>query len=568
MDAPGHRATLIGAKGALALLMATAAALVLALSLGASRAAAEPTPEKTDVTFIFDTSGSMGGELQEAKENILTVMEEISHALPNVEYGVSNVEDVPGWYGGPELNEPKTEQEYEEYFEKAWKLDQPLTTETGKVVAAINALTIGGGGDGPEAYSRALWETDTNPNVGWRPGARHEIVLIADNVPHEHELNEGLPESVWVESPFNTGEEPEGKFGIPGTQWTPGTNLKIQSVATQLGEDGKPLQSVEFYGGESGYLPYWEYWASLSGGQALNGGTGELAAKLTSAIETGATKPFASCGGGKERSTETGVCIVIPKPASHATSTAVSCSLVIATASDLCTATVTDIAAAGATNPTGAVTFTSSSGGVFSAGSTCTLAPTPMSSSTSSCSVVFLPPTIASPTPAITATYVGDSTHNSSIGSGKYPGADELAGHIKLGGTGKILPGGGKIEVPIECGFPCIMLGKLFTGPGLAGLASVSHAEPVALAINASSHGKKKKHGPALLGKGTLKLGKVGKGKLTITLSGKSKQALARVGKNGVRVTLKVTIETAGGTLVGNETEHITLKPVKKKHHH
>jgi len=332
MDARVHRRTFSGTRALVALLVATAAMLALALGLTTARAAAEPTPEKTDVTFIFDTSGSMGGELGEAKENILKVMEEISHSLPNVEYGVSNVEDIPGYYEGHfskynEEGEPTEEQEsekeYEESNEKAWRLDQPLTSETSKAVEAIDALTIGGGGDGPEAYARALWETNTNPNVGWREGARHEIVLIADNVPHNVNLNEGMPPEFQLTEPGtdgfetwpNTGEEPGGKFGIPGTQWAPGTNLGIQAVADQLGEDGKPLESVEFYGSESGFLPYWEHWAYLSGGQALDGGNGELASKLTTAILTGATKSYAPCPSGKERSATSGICSTPVKPA-------------------------------------------------------------------------------------------------------------------------------------------------------------------------------------------------------------------------------------------------------------
>lgn len=551
------------------LLLGTLAAL-LALAFGPSvtPAGATAAPEKTDVTFIFDTSGSMGPELGEAKEKILEVIEHIKGTLPDVAFGVTNVEDIPGWYEGS-FTETKTEQEYEEDPEKAWRLDQPVTTEQSKVVAAIEKLTIGYGGDGPEAYGRALWETDTNPNVGWRPGAHHEIVLIADNVPHEHELNEGIPESDWVENPFDTFEEPPGKFGIPGTVWTPGTDLDIQAVARQLGTDGKPLQSVEFYDNYQNYLHYWESWAGLSGGQAVEGSSGELASKLTTIIETGATKPFAACPSGEERNAES-VCVVPPKPTSHPTATQVICNLIIATATDTCTATIGDAATSGATNPTGTVTFASKNGGVFIAGNTCNLTNTPLSGNTSSCSVQFLPPSAPSTLPAITATYSGDGTHNSSSGSTHYGAADELAEHVDLSKAGTIKPGG-TVEVPIECGFPCVDLGELLTLPELAGLASFSPAQPAALAYSASGHGKKKqkhKKKPVLLGRGTLKLGQAGKGTLVIKLSPKARRALDRTGKRGVRVTLKVTVETSSGTLVGTKTEVVTLHKAKPRHKH
>lgn len=295
------------------LLLGTLAAL-LTLSAGPSvpRASAETPPEKTDVMFVFDTSGSMSGELGEAKEKILQVVEHVRSTLPNVAFGVANVEDIPGYEEG-HLNEAITEQQYAESSEKPWRLDQPVSTEASAAASAIQNLTIGGGGDGPEAYSRALWETNTNPTVGWRPNARHEIVLVADNVPHDPNLNEGLPESEWVANPFDTHEEPGGKWGIPDTQWSPGVNLGIRSVAAELGSDGKPLESVEFYGAENGYLHYWEYWAGLSGGEALNGTSGELETRLISVIETGATKALPACPSGEARNAE-GVCASAPPP--------------------------------------------------------------------------------------------------------------------------------------------------------------------------------------------------------------------------------------------------------------
>ncbi len=119
---------------------------------------------------------------------------------------------------------------------------QALTTEVPKVETAIEGLSgeevAHDGGDLPEAYGRALWETDTNPQVGWRDGARHEIVLIADNVPHTSNVNLGIAEQFWVENLFETGEEPGGKFGIPDTQWTPGESLEFHNTLEKLAPDG------------------------------------------------------------------------------------------------------------------------------------------------------------------------------------------------------------------------------------------------------------------------------------------------------------------------------------------
>ncbi len=155
--------------------------------------------------------------------------------------------------------------------------------------SAISGLSTEGGGDGPEAYGRALWETDTNPNVGWRPEASHVIVLVADNVPHDNNLDEGIPEEEWVEpSPWDTGEELPGLWGIPGTIWSSGDNLDFQAVLAQLKQDGKPLEMVDYHDTSVDYLPYWEHWAGAAGGQAIEASTGELAGRLTTLTQEGA----------------------------------------------------------------------------------------------------------------------------------------------------------------------------------------------------------------------------------------------------------------------------------------
>lgn len=558
------RARAIGRSRRASCLIAAAAAIA-AVGYGPTvGTAGAETPAHTDVLFLFDTSGSMGSELAEAKEKVETVMESVSAHLPDVAFGVARVEDIPGYVEGT-FTETLTEQQYAEDHEKAWQLDQPITTERAKVISTIESLTIGFGGDGPEAYSRALWESDTNPTVGWRSGARHEIVLIADNVPHDVNLNEGLPESEWLTNPFDTNEEPGGKFGIAGTTWTPGTNLRITNVASQLGSDGKPLESIEFFGSEDHYLPYWEYWAALSGGQALDGSSGALASTLEGIIETGATKALTGCPSGEVRVGEE-ACIVPPKPTSHPTVTQVICNLVTATATDTCTATVGDAAPSGSTNPTGTVSFATRNGGAFISGNTCTLANTPLSGNTSSCSVQFAPPSKPGTLPEIVATYSGDSTHNSSVGEAHYGPASSLEHLVDLSEAGTVKPGG-EVEVPIDCGFPCSTSGELISGPDLGTTASVASVEVIG--VSSSSHGKKKKKkkaAPVLLGTGSVKLSKPGKGKLIIRPTAKGRRALERLKGNGVRVTLKFTVDTLNGTLVVTKSERITLHPKKQAH--
>ncbi len=313
-----------------------AVATPLAIGFGPGVASAGATPEKTDVMFIFDTSGSMGGVLQEAKEGIKKVIEETRATLgPNTAYGVANVEDVPGYESGETELAPESEEYYEMDGEKPWHLWQAVTTEVPKVEEAIEKLSGSegvshSGGDGPEAYGRALWESDTNPQVGWREGARHEIVLIADNVPHTPNVNEGIPPEFAFMEPGtegvaawpNTGEEPGGRFGIAGTQWAPGDSLEFHKTLEMLGVDGKPLAMVDYFHtseeeGEN-YIHYWEYWAKQTGGEALQaneGGKEEFSAKLVKIIKETTGRALPPCPTGYERRVVEGACVKAPPPA-------------------------------------------------------------------------------------------------------------------------------------------------------------------------------------------------------------------------------------------------------------
>ena len=104
---------------------------------------------------------------------------------------------------------------------------------------------------GRKPTAAALYETATNPQVKWRAGARHEIVLIADNVPHTPNVNEDIPAEFWLENPFETGEEPPANLasrkrsGKKGNPWSSTRRWKLD-------EEEKPLAMVDyFHTGES-----------------------------------------------------------------------------------------------------------------------------------------------------------------------------------------------------------------------------------------------------------------------------------------------------------------------------
>jgi hypothetical protein len=272
----------------------TVAALVLcigAVALAGPAGAQADTPAHTDVMFVFDTTGSMGGAITEAQSDIQEAMSQIAATLPDSQFGLAEASDY-----GEVINPGEFEYDIGGGH-AAWTLHVPITPNQSQVSQALLNLSAEGGGDSPEAYGRALFETAANPGIGWRAGARGVIVLVADNVPHDNDLNEGIPPEFFArESPFNTGVDP-GADNTVGT----GDDLDWQSTVLQrLVTDGKPLEYVDYFGAEE-YVPYWQNWTGRTGGSVVQAGSGGLAEKIVEAVKAGASAALPACPAGQIR---------------------------------------------------------------------------------------------------------------------------------------------------------------------------------------------------------------------------------------------------------------------------
>jgi hypothetical protein len=251
--------------------------VLVAGSLASYASASEP--EHTDVMLLFDTTESMKHALREASAEIEDVITNLDSQVPDVQFGLSEVRDTGG--SAYDLNHPE---------DVPWRLDLPIASSKEAVVNSIRGLSAFGGGDPPEAYARAIWEAVNNPTVGWRPHAAHLVVLVADSIPHDNDLNEGIPESDWLEpSPWDTGTESPELDGVVGTTVNAGTNLDWQAVLQQVAAAGSQLEVIAYHG-ENGTLAYWENWAARTGGEAVLGGHRELGSKLIRLIQTGAAR--------------------------------------------------------------------------------------------------------------------------------------------------------------------------------------------------------------------------------------------------------------------------------------
>jgi hypothetical protein len=231
---------------------------VLAL---ASLAPATAAASATDVLFVVDTTGSMSGAISDARIEMTDALTSISAQVPDTQFGVAEVRDYYPAYGRS--------------GDEPFRVAQAVTASRSDVTDAIDALAADGGGDDPESYGRALYEGDLSSDVHWRPGARRLIVLVADDVPHDLDLNRGVPTADLTHStPWDTGADP-GRDELVGTS----DDLPWLGVLAQLQRHAVPLLFV-FYHGSSDYLPYWRYWAGLTGGEVSAVGVGDATGSL------------------------------------------------------------------------------------------------------------------------------------------------------------------------------------------------------------------------------------------------------------------------------------------------
>lgn len=120
-----------------------------------------------EMVFVLDTTGSMGGLLEGAKQRIWGIVNEVmqSSAHPNVRIGLVAYRDRGDEYVTQVL---------------------PLTDDLDRVYATLMEYQAAGGGDGPENVRRAL--ADAVNKAGWSKGAprlAQIIFLVGDAPPHD-----------------------------------------------------------------------------------------------------------------------------------------------------------------------------------------------------------------------------------------------------------------------------------------------------------------------------------------------------------------------------------------------
>lgn len=145
----------------------TAGLLIAAVAAAGAQPKETPAAHPSvEVVFVLDTTGSMGGLIEGAKQRIWAIANEIAKGRPSpkVKMGLVAYRDKG-----------------DDYVTKVFDLSDNLD----RTYADLMTLRAGGGGDGPEHVIAAL--SDAVDKVSWStdPKAFKVIYLVGDAPPHE-----------------------------------------------------------------------------------------------------------------------------------------------------------------------------------------------------------------------------------------------------------------------------------------------------------------------------------------------------------------------------------------------
>ncbi|NET03559.1 MAG: hypothetical protein F6K09_05935 [Merismopedia sp. SIO2A8] len=130
---------------------------------------------KVDAYFLADTTSSMRNAINAVKEGISDVLTQIGELGADVQFGVGEYKDFPA---------PDPDPSRHRYV---FAHNHSLSANTAQIQAAVNAWTVTGGRDVPEAQFYALDKLAEAPGgeIGWRADSRRIIIWFGDAAGHD-----------------------------------------------------------------------------------------------------------------------------------------------------------------------------------------------------------------------------------------------------------------------------------------------------------------------------------------------------------------------------------------------
>ncbi|MGE5404774.1 MAG: hypothetical protein ACM3PP_07530, partial [Candidatus Saccharibacteria bacterium] len=222
---------------------------------------------KTDILFVFDSTASTWYTNKTAAQDCINIINQLNQ-MGDVDYGVATFMDYTNTYTSYGYSA-----KYGGVFEGdyPYHLNQPITSDDNLVISSLNNLPCGSGGDPPEAYTRAIYESYADTSVSWRPNAKRIVILVGDSNPHDNNLYEGFSSTIW-----SLGGDP-GRDEIMFTA----DDLDLQAVLQEMAANNTVLIHCRT---ASYYLSLWSHWTGITGGETIDASGGSVESALLSAI--------------------------------------------------------------------------------------------------------------------------------------------------------------------------------------------------------------------------------------------------------------------------------------------
>lgn len=133
-------------------------------------AQAPVAPPVVEIVFAIDTTGSMSGLLEGAKQTVWQIASKVASGQPRPVLRVGLV---------------AYRDKGDDYVTKVF----PMTGDLDAVYQELMSYAAGGGGDGPEHVNKAI--DDAMHQMAWSPGAMKMIFVVGDAPPHD-DYQDGL----------------------------------------------------------------------------------------------------------------------------------------------------------------------------------------------------------------------------------------------------------------------------------------------------------------------------------------------------------------------------------------
>ncbi|MFF4776312.1 choice-of-anchor P family protein [Microtetraspora fusca] len=133
-------------------------------------------PPKPDITFLIDTTGSMGEVISNVQANANTILSNVASAQPDAQFAVAEYRDV-SWDA------------------TSFRVAQNLTANQTDVTNGLNSLVATGGGDFPEDGINGLFQVASGA-VHFRPNSSRIVLLIGDAPSHDPSNGHTLADAI------------------------------------------------------------------------------------------------------------------------------------------------------------------------------------------------------------------------------------------------------------------------------------------------------------------------------------------------------------------------------------